>query len=53
MLLAPFLYVFGGGIVGYLLYRVVGCKTGYCVITSNPYTSILYGMLIGFFLYQG
>ncbi len=52
MLLVPFLYVFGGAIAGYLLYRVAGCKTG-CLITSNPYISMLYGMVVGFFLYKG
>jgi len=46
----PFLYVLGGGIGGFLVYRLVGCKTGTCPITANPYVSILYGMLMGFFL---
>jgi len=36
-----------GGILGYLLYRFVGCKTGTCIITSKPWSSILYGMLLG------
>jgi hypothetical protein len=39
--------VIAGGIAGYLLYRFVGCKTGACVITSKPWSSILYGMLLG------
>lgn len=53
LLLIPILYVFGGAVGGYLLYRSVGCKTGGCLITSNAYVSMLYGMLIGFFLYKG
>lgn len=36
-----------GGIAGYLLYRFIGCKTGTCLITSRPWSSILYGMLLG------
>jgi Na+-transporting NADH:ubiquinone oxidoreductase subunit NqrB len=39
--------VLAGGIFGYLLYRFVGCKTGACIITSKPWSSILYGMLLG------
>jgi hypothetical protein len=39
-----------GGIAGYLLYRFVGCKTGACIITSKPWSSILYGMLLGLLL---
>jgi hypothetical protein len=39
-----------GGILGYLLYRFVGCKTGTCIITSKPWSSILYGMLLGLLL---
>ncbi len=36
-----------GGVIGYGLYRVVGCSTGTCPITSNPWISTLYGMLMG------
>jgi hypothetical protein len=36
-----------GGAGGYAYYRFVGCSTGSCPITSNPYSSIIYGMLIG------
>jgi hypothetical protein len=42
--------VIAGGIAGYLLYRFVGCKTGSCIITSKPWSSILYGMLLGLLL---
>jgi len=42
--------VIGGGVAGYLLYRFVGCKTGACIITSKPWSSILYGMLLGLLL---
>ena len=36
-----------GGAGGYLWYRFVGCKTGVCPITRNPWISTLYGAAIG------
>jgi len=36
-----------GGIAGFLYYSFVGCSSGSCMITSNPYISTLYGMLMG------
>lgn len=39
--------VIAGGILGFLYYRFIGCSTGSCPITSNPVSSILYGMVIG------
>lgn len=36
-----------GGLAGYLWHRLVGCSTGSCPITANPYTSILYGAAMG------
>lgn len=37
-----------GATGGYLYYRFVGCISGTCAITSNPFTSTLYGALFGF-----
>ncbi len=31
----------GGGTIGWLIYRFVGCSTGACPITSNPYVSVI------------
>jgi hypothetical protein len=39
-----------GGAGGFLYYRFVGCKTGACPITSNPWISTLYGALIGWLM---
>jgi hypothetical protein len=39
-----------GGLAGFLYYYFVGCKSGSCPITGNPYMSILWGGLLGFFL---
>ena len=41
-----------GGAGGFLYYRIVGCKTGACPLTSNPWISTLYGALIGFMMVQ-
>jgi len=36
-----------GGLLGFLWYRLVGCPTGTCPLTRNPYVTILYGMTVG------
>ncbi len=36
-----------GGGAGYAYYRFVGCKSGACPITSNPWVSTIYGALVG------
>ncbi|MEK9136601.1 MAG: DUF6132 family protein [Bacteroidota bacterium] len=36
-----------GGAAGFLYYKVVGCKSGACPLTSNPWVSTLYGALVG------
>ena len=36
-----------GAIGGFLYYRLVGCVSGACPITSNPYISTVYGGVIG------
>ena len=36
-----------GAVAGYLYYHFVGCRTGTCYITSNPWRSSLYGAVLG------
>ena len=36
-----------GALGGYLYYRLLGCASGACPITSNPYISTIYGGVIG------
>ena len=37
-----------GGVLGYAYHRLVGCRTGTCPITANPYVSTAYGAVMGF-----
>lgn len=38
-----------GGTGGFLYYYFVGCSTGSCGITSNPFSSIAFGSALGLF----
>ena len=43
-------YIIGaavGGGLGYLYYKLVGCASGTCPITSNPIISSIYGAVFG------
>jgi hypothetical protein len=39
-----------GAVAGYAYYRFVGCSTGACPITSNPWISTAYGAGVGLLL---
>ncbi|GJQ21020.1 MAG: hypothetical protein HBSIN02_13750 [Bacteroidia bacterium] len=39
-----------GALGGYAYYYFIGCVSGTCPITGNPWTSTLYGAAMGFFL---
>lgn len=36
-----------GAICGYLYYHFVGCNSGSCPITSNPWGSLAWGLIMG------
>ncbi|MCW5555445.1 MAG: hypothetical protein KIS67_25195 [Verrucomicrobiae bacterium] len=38
--------IIGGG-AGFAFYKFIGCTTGTCPLTSNPWVSTLYGMILG------
>ena len=42
-----------GGIAGFAYYYYVGCRTGACPISGNPWVSTLYGALIGWLAVPG
>ncbi len=41
-----------GAIGGYIYYSEVGCVSGTCAITSNPYISTAWGGAFGYFVFD-
>lgn len=41
-----------GAVGGFLYYYYIGCSSGTCPLTSNPYVSVLYGALLGYLLFD-
>jgi len=41
-----------GMLGGFLYYYYIGCNSGACPITSNPYISIIYGGLMGYLVFD-
>ena len=37
-----------GAIAGFFYWKLIGCSSGTCAITSKPFNSSLYGALMGF-----
>lgn len=48
--LRHFIGIISGGMAGFLYYYFVGCTSGNCVIKSNPFYSILLGILLGYLI---
>jgi hypothetical protein len=46
-MLAIIIGVLAGGAVGFLYYRFIGCRSGACIITGNPYISTIYWAVLG------
>jgi hypothetical protein len=41
-----------GAIGGYIYYIQVGCSSGSCAITSNPYMTMLWGAALGYLVFD-
>ena len=53
--LFPLLSIIGiiaGAIGGYAYFHYIGCASGSCAITSNPWLSVLWGAAIGYLLFD-
>ncbi len=44
------LFGVAGGLLGYAYYYFIGCRTGSCPLTTNPFITSGYGALMGFVL---
>ena len=42
-----------GAVLGYAYYKFIGCSTGACPITANPYSSIIFGAITGLVISNG
>jgi len=49
----PFLGALLGGLAGFAFYRFIGCSSGTCPITGNPYIATLYGVFLGVLILSG
>lgn len=45
----PLVFTAIGGLGGFLYFFYIGCASGSCGITSNPYASIAFGGFMGYF----
>ena len=41
-----------GGILGFGYYYFIGCNSGSCAITSKPFNSSAYGMVMGYLMFS-
>ncbi len=47
MILRILIGAVAGAVLGFGWYKLVGCPNGTCPLTSNPFTSTLYGIVVG------
>jgi hypothetical protein len=47
MIIAIVVGIVIGGALGFANYKFIGCKTGTCPLSANPWISTFYGMLVG------
>jgi hypothetical protein len=46
----PFIGIVTGGLAGFLYFYFIGCNSGTCAITSNPFRSMLFGGILGYLI---
>ena len=44
----PVIGIVVGALLGFAYYRFIGCASGSCPITSNPWASMIYGAVMGY-----
>jgi len=42
-----------GAVLGFLYSKFIGCRSGACPLTSNPYVAMIYGAVLGGLLGKG
>lgn len=47
MILRVILGALVGGGLGFAYYKFVGCSSGTCPLTANPFISTIYGIIVG------
>lgn len=52
-MMLPFFSALGGGALGFGYHKLIGCRSGVCPITRNPWISTFYGAMMGFMLGAG
>jgi len=50
MMLKLIIGALAGGGLGFAYFRFVGCSTGTCPLTSNPWISSISGAVLGFLI---
>ena len=48
----PVIGAVAGAIGGYIYYIEIGCNSGSCAITSNPYLTMIWGAAIGYLVFD-
>ena len=47
MILRIIIGILVGGGLGFAAYKFIGCSSGACPLTSNPWVSTIYGAVLG------
>lgn len=47
MKIRTIIFLVSGAVIGYSAYYFIGCSTGACPLTANPWTSTMIGIVFG------